>query len=293
LPLLALRIIGDNLKAFVPFKDNVRQALRRLMPYRSNLGNDRLALEAGLQLIRFVREYDVRLECVLEVGTGWIPTIPHMLKAVGAERLILTDIERLSDSTTFRHAEDLVLSAVDRIAAAGAISEQAVLANLAAPGSMEMRCPSNTQDLAANSVDLIYSRTVLEHIPRPPLVTLLDEWYRLLAPGGFAIHFIDNSDHFEHRDKSLSRLNFLTMSDSVWKFACFNQQNYQNRMRHSDYLVMFDRYEVVHVDRYVYERALADLKHLRLNPAFAHYDNEDLATLSTTIVLRKPTEVKR
>lgn len=34
------------------------------------------------------------------------------------------------------------------------------------------------------SVDLIYAAHVLEHIPRPHILTVLEEWRRVLKPGG-------------------------------------------------------------------------------------------------------------
>ena len=285
-----LRITKDNLKACVPCKQFLRSILRKVSPYQSLRANDELTLEQGLQLVRFIHDYKIRMTTVLEVGTGWIPTIPRMLKACGAERIILTDIERLSDSTTFNYASNLVEKSLDRLAEVSCAEQQLLKANLFRLNVEEYRCPPRLDELQSNSVDLVYSRTVLEHIPEPVLRELLAEWRRRLRPGGFCIHLIDNSDHFEHRDKSLSRLNFLTLSDRAWKFACFNPQNYQNRLRHSDCLKLFGNtgYDLVYVDGKPDAQALADLDHLAIDKKFAGYDREDLAILTSVIVARKP-----
>jgi SAM-dependent methyltransferase len=213
-----------------------------------------------------------------------------MLKACGAERVILTDIELLSDSTTFRHASDLVEKSLDRLADVSGVERELLKTNLFRVNFEEYRSPPRLDELQSNSVDLVYSRTVLEHIPKSVLKKLLVEWSRLLNPGGFCIHFIDNSDHFQHRDKSLSRLNFLTLSDRAWKFACFNPQNYQNRLRHSDYLKLFSNagFDLVYVKGKLDTQALADLDHLVIDKKFTGYDREDLAILTSVIVAQNP-----
>ncbi len=285
-----LSIIKDNLKAYVPCKQFLRSVLRKVSPYQSLQASDELAFEQGLQLVRIIQDHKIRLTTVLEVGTGWIPTIPHMLKACGAQRIILTDIERLSDSTTSNYASDLVEKSLDRLAEMSCAEQQLLKSNLFRLNVEEYRCPPRLDELQNNSVDLIYSRTVLEHIPERVLTELLTEWKRLLRPGGFCIHIIDNSDHFEHRDKSLSRLNFLALSGWAWKLACFNPQNYQNRLRHSDYLrlVRYAGYDLLYVEGKPDVQALADLDHLVIDKKFAGYDREDLAILTSIIVARKP-----
>lgn len=285
-----LSVIQDNLKACIPYKQFVRGILRKVSPYHSLPANDQFAFEQGLQLIELTEKYKIGLDTVLEVGTGWVPTIPNMLKACGAKKIILTDIERLCDLTTFNHAKDLVEKRLDRLSEVSAIEDRVLRKNLLRLDVEEYRCPPRLDELINSSLDLVYSRTVLEHIPEPLLAKLLVEWQRLLAPGGFSIHFIDNSDHFEHRDKSLSRLNFLTLPDWAWKFACFNPQNYQNRLRHSDYLNLFRDagYELLHVEGTPDAQALMALDHMVIGEKFASYDRTDLAILTSVIFARKP-----
>ncbi len=289
-----IRVAKDNLKACVPFKQSIRRFHRKAFPYRSQPANDDWAFAQGLDLIRLAGAHGIGLDTVLEVGSGWVPTIPHMLKACGAGRVVLTDVERLADPATFRFARDFVARSLDRIAKVTGAAPEVLRANLARPDDFDYRCPPRTQDLPGDSVDLIYSRTVLEHIPEPVLVELTAEWARLLKPGGHCVHIIDNSDHFEHRDKRLSRLNFLTVPDWAWRLACLNRQNYQNRMRHSEYVALFEAssLDLVHAAGDVDRKALADLAGLPLQPRFAGRDKADLAVLTSIIVARKPVAVE-
>ncbi|MEO1594065.1 MAG: methyltransferase domain-containing protein [Pseudomonadota bacterium] len=283
-----VRVAQDNLKACVPFKATLRRLLRRYRPYRSLPDNDQYALEQGMQLIGYLNEYGIRAGDVLEVGTGWIPTIPHLLKARGAARLVLTDIEPLCDAATMSFASGLVRDELPRLSAVSGLDVATLETNLAREGIEEYRCPPRVDALPDDSLDLVYSRTVLEHIPPAVLTDLLAEWQRILKPGGTCVHLIDNSDHFEHRDKRLSRLNFLALSDFAWAVASFNAQNYQNRLRHPDYVRMFSDagFELLHVEGEPDAQALEDLDRLNIDAQFSHYSDDDLATLTTVIIAR-------
>ena len=208
-------VIRDGLKSLVPGSRHLRQWVRKIQPYRSWPQNDDLALLQGLQIVSIAHNHGLTNGVIMEVGTGWIPTIPHLFLAAGAQRILLTDIERLADEQTFTHGRKLAATKLQSLSDKVGTEKKTLCANLSKPDHFDYRCPPRTEELASDSIDLIYSRTVLEHIEPETLVQLQQEWYRLLRPGGFCIHIIDHSDHFEHRDKLLTRLNFLQLSG--WK----------------------------------------------------------------------------
>jgi ubiquinone/menaquinone biosynthesis C-methylase UbiE len=88
-------------------------------------------------------------------------------------------------------------------------------------------------------VDYHISTTVFEHISGVDINRILKEAKRILKKDGVAIHFIDLSDHFQHQDKSITRINFLRYSDKKWDRIAGNQFAYCNRLRASDYLALF------------------------------------------------------
>ena len=103
-------------------------------------------------------------------------------------------------------------------------------------------------------------------------------------------HIVDNSDHWEHRDKSLTRTNFLRYGDEwLWRIACFNGQNYQNRVRHSDYLNLFHKYGwMTSVAEGIPDaQSLSDLRSLPLAAAFNRRDHRDLPILTSKFVVRR------
>ena len=90
---------------------------------------------------------------------------------------------------------------------------------------------------------------------------------------------------------SISRLNFLQYDDGpFWRFVGRNGQNYQNRLRHSDYLALFRAtgWEVVDAAGEPDAPSLRAIVGLALAARFRGYAHEDLAILTSSIVVRRP-----
>jgi hypothetical protein len=127
----------------------------------------------------------------------------------------------------------------------------------------------------------------MEHVPADDLVPILNECRRLLAPDGVVSFYIDYRDHYSYADPSISVYNFLRYSDTAWaRFNCALQ--YQNRLRHSDYLKVADKCGF----RIAAENAIgpseADLRLLEaigIDSRFRAYERRDLAVRGSHLVL--------
>lgn len=85
--------------------------------------------------------------------------------------------------------------------------------------------------LAAESVDLIFSNAVLEHVPRDEMQDLFRASGRVLQPNGIASHGVDLHDHLG------GRLNHWRFSPTVWESPLFRQSGfYTNRWPFSAYV---------------------------------------------------------
>lgn len=106
---------------------------------------------------------------------------------------------------------------------------------------IEYRAPfdvSNT-DFETGSFDASISTNTLEHIPEESIVKIFKELHRILRKKGIVSAKIDYTDHYAHTDSSITLLNYLHFSDLEWKK--FNHNcHYQNRLRHYDYLRIFE-----------------------------------------------------
>ena len=66
----------------------------------------------------------------------------------------------------------------------------------------------------------------------------------MLKKNGFVSSVIDYSDHYSHTDKNISPLNFLKFNKKNWK-KYNNSYLYQNRLRHSDYKILFKNLDFI------------------------------------------------
>lgn len=247
-----------------------------------------------MQQIQLLRSARVDLTGdVLEFGTGWLPIIPLLFHLAGSRSLMLTDIERLMDTQTIARAKRVIADNLATVASVLHETEADLATRLHGDFSPAYLVPWDSHGHPSCSVDIVISRTALEHVPPSTLSDFLGEFSRIIRPGGAMCHIVDNSDHWEHQDKSLSRVNFLRYEDGwLWRLACLNPQTYQNRFRHSDYLALFRQHGWIAViaEGTPDERCLSDLHTLPLAASFAGRDHRDLAILTSTFVLRRKAE---
>jgi len=146
--------------------------------------------------------------------------------------------------------------------------------------------------LPNDSVDLVYSHTVLEHIPPAIIDGIPRESYRILKPDGITCHVIDNSDHWIQRDGTISYVNFLRYEDWVWKLISINPIDSQNRLRNYEYIALLEKWGFhIILDRPVLEqRALPAFNTLKLCRRYASVPKEQLALCRLNIIARAAKE---
>src|SRR6266480_6208627 len=111
-----------------------------------------------------------------------------------------------------------------------------------------------------NSIQLVVSGGVLEHVKREALPLLIAETRRILKPGGWAVHSIDTADHLEHYDRTVSPKLYLSFSESKWKRLCENEVQYINRMQRGEWLSLFGANGLEVVEEQAHRVDIADLR---------------------------------
>lgn len=297
------KLIVDTAKSVIPFKRRLRELKRRHFPYSTDIANDRTLLADGIELIRMIRGAGYRVDGadIIEFGSGWLPLIPFLLLAAGAKSVTLTDQERLLDCALARKAAEYLCANARQITSDLGLTEIQLRGKLSpllsADGQIDnvfKKCgltylvPFRSQDLPSHSADIIVSRAVLEHVPEPVLCTFVKEFGRILLPGGIMCHIIDLSDHWEHKDKSISRVNFLKFDDLFWRVTCLNPQNYQNRLRRHQYLKIFSDcgFEIISQRGEADPSSLEALRDLPIASRFRSVPREELAVISCAVVAK-------
>jgi SAM-dependent methyltransferase len=227
-----------------------------------------------------------------EFGAGKDLIVPLTYYCLGVGEQVVVDIRDLA-------REELVVDALRRLsagvvpdllrapdAALGLSGRQPRLAALGV--AYRAPCDARATGLADASVDYITSTSTLEHIPADDIRLILRESRRILRPEGRMSMLIDYQDHYSYADSSISAYNFLRYDDREW--ARWNPSlQYQNRLRHSDYLAVFEAEGFDVVDAETVAGTPADLETIAQLPpatAFRERDPQDLAVRLAFVTLQ-------
>jgi Methyltransferase domain len=237
---------------------------------------------------------------VLEVGTGWYPTLPLAFYLCGASEIHTFDIanhlerDRLTLVLDYfcaeadtgvlqRHLPCARMERVERLrqlrSAAKCESPGQVLERLNIHARVRDACETG---LPSASIDFIFTCGVLEYVPRPALPKLLSEFRRVASPRSAMVHWLNLVDQYHWFDPSVGRLDFLQYSESQWRWrdsplTSNNRRriaDYRELLAHSGFVIKAEENQAGSDD---------DLKGLRLAPEFQRYSKQDLLVLYSLV----------
>ena len=136
---------------------------------------------------------------------------------------------------------DNVRSQISELVALKSQSKISSLDELSLYG-IEYRAPydASKTDFTDKSLSACISTNTLEHIPKDSIIAIFSELFLTLKDDGIVSVRIDYSDHYAKTDKSISLLNYLKFDEEAWKR--YNHDCHpQNRLRHYDYVEIFNR----------------------------------------------------
>lgn len=241
-----------------------------------------------------------------EIGTGWYPTFPLALYLAGARRITTYDLNRhLQDDLVRAAVKELgdFLSVIANDSGSDAAEVHARYQLLAAAvdaganlgeatgGRIGYSAPADATatSLADGVVDVVFSNSVLEHVPPDAVAAMYLESMRILAPGGIMFHSVNCGDHYAYVDSNIHQLNYLQYSDRAWKLWN-NAFLYQNRMRAHEFvegaaalgfLIELDT-SVARANR------LHQLAAMKVDSRFAQVTPEKICITSVDFIARKP-----
>ena len=242
-----------------------------------------------------------------EVGTGHNAIVPVGFFLSGAKRVVTVDLYRRLDYNIMKNSlfylvknRNLLESLYSNITNSTMFNERLDLLSKYWSTPRQFIKMANIQYLAPadatntnllnNSIDYHISTNTLDHIPYEVIRNIFIEAKRILKDNGIAIHFIDMSDHFQHQDNLISRINFLRFSENDWTNIAGNQFAYCNRLRASDYLNLFNElgFDTIHMEKIIDEDSMGKIQDgFKINKKFNSYKLEDICTTSLKLMLRK------
>lgn len=237
----------------------------------------------------------------VEVGTGWYPTLPLCYSLAGAQSCTTFDLTRhMNSKLTFRMVEVLskklptiadasgrtfeeVFADYSRIAKCTAIQE------LLQSARIEYLAPADAAQtgLPSSSIDVVYSNSVLEHLPVDTLRAIMRESRRILKPSGLCMHSANCGDHYAYFDRKITAINYLKYSSKQWRLWN-NSLLFQNRLRPQDFLEIAEQegFSIILAKFKPKQELLQAISKMKIAPEFCQYPLDQLACTSIDFVGR-------
>ncbi len=237
---------------------------------------------------------------VLEVGTGWYPTLPLAFYLCGASEIHTFDIANHLDRDRLALVLDYFCAEADsgvlrkhlpcaRMERVERLRELRSAAKGQPPGQSleQLKIHARVRDacdtgLPSGSTDFIFTCGVLEYVPRPALPKLLAEFRRVASPRSAMVHWLNLVDQYHWFDPSVGRLHFLQYSQSQWRWRD-SPLTSNNRLRISDYRELLVQSGFVVKAEENQAGSDDDLKGLWLAPEFRRHSRQDLLVLYSLV----------
>jgi SAM-dependent methyltransferase len=137
--------------------------------------------------------------------------------------------------------------------------------------------------LPSETVDFLFSHTVLQHIWKSDFTKMVDELFRIMKPTGVCVHRVDLKDCIGGNG-----LNNLRFSEARWESPLFRKSGfYTNRIRFREMVGIFEQAGFkCTLPRIVRWEQLPTPRE-KLDPSFRQLSDDDLLVSSFDILLKK------
>jgi hypothetical protein len=238
-----------------------------------------------------------------EVGTGWWPVVPIGLFLCGAREVWIWDIAPLlkldSLKATIRRfleleqrqeLQDHLLTLPERLVLLREVATLCESPERLKPGQLLERLGihyrignASRSGLPRQSVNLIVSVGVLQHLSPEELFEILQEFRRIAAPGAIMSHWINLTDLYSAFDSGITPFHFLRFPDWLWRWLN-SPITSMNRLRVSDYRRAFSESGFQIVAETNVRGDPAELARTPLAARFRDYSIEELLILHAWLV---------
>ena len=243
----------------------------------------------------YLRKYgENKSPTCLELGTGWYPIIPIMLYLHGAKEVQTVDLNAHLTEATLQTSIEKILAlkesgALDDLfpdiqddrwfrfkQMSAQLQDSTLEENLRQLQIKALVTDARSLSIPDGTFDFISSNNTFEHIFPEVLSAILQEFKRVLKPGGTMSHFIDLSDHFAHFDQSITIYNFLRFSSKQWSWID-NVIQPQNRWRWPQYKALYKQLGIPITKENVRSGDVKILRTVSIHSEWESFTEEELA----------------
>ncbi|HYB77009.1 MAG TPA: class I SAM-dependent methyltransferase [Candidatus Bathyarchaeia archaeon] len=293
------KAVVQNVLAVVPFGSDLNNLLQlRVGGLRNFEAHVEGKVKDWIGMMNLLAEsgVDIRNAVTVEIGTGWFPTLPVCFWLAGTQACNTYDQKRHLRLGLTRRLVFTLEPHLESIAEAAGLPfapiqerYKKIGSDILAACEISYRAPADAArtGLPDQSVDIVFSNSVLEHVTPCALTAIMQETRRILRPAGAAVHCVACNDHYAHFDQSISYVNYLRFTAPEWR-RWNNSLQYQNRLRASDFLQVAEScgLTVTAARQYVRPGVEPALSRLPIAPDFERYSRSELAVTTVNFVCR-------
>ena len=297
-----IKALSQRVFSFLPGGEQLNHFAQRRLAASLPVSDSSFAVTVGYAIkhIEAIQQYSRRLidqAIFYEFGAGWDLTIPLAYYGLGINHQILVDVRDLLriaivNDTIAKYQKMADKLNIERVPAMTINCERSGFHDaLNKQFGIDYRapCDASRNGLPSQSVDCITSTSTMEHIAPEQIRSILRECRRILRDDGVMSMLIDYDDHYAYFDHNISVYNCLQYSDHIW--SLFSPPlHYQNRLRHRDYIDLFqsEGFDIASVQyRAATETDLQILQQLSLGARFRKYSLDDLAIHNALFLIQK------
>ena len=233
----------------------------------------------------------------LELGSGWLPSVPVTCHALGIPRQFLVDIaphmppeavvETVEIFRTVAPRADFKFTRLPAVPPRG----QSLAATLEPLGMVYAAPYDELAGRIAGQVDFITATQMLYHLDITTLQAVLATVFRLLKPGGHFLAQQHMRQPIDSLDSPVSPFYSLRYSEWFWEKFVKSPMVWYNRLKARDYRMALENagFAVAHFEvEPGRSEDFALLDRGKIHPMFARYTREELAARGLFFVARKP-----
>ena len=297
-----LKVLAQFVLSKIPFGEDVNYWLQK----RLNSYSDEKFRERIIDIVKTVNAIRPHKNLdnitVVEIGTGWDAICPIILYLMGVGvchtydhvkhvryelvKILLYSLESiLADISTLSSVPlDVLERRFFSLKTASSLDDLFLVANIIyhAPGD------ASKTGLPVESVDMVYSHAVLEHVSEKGIVEITRESRRILKKTGVAYHLIGLHDHYAGFDDKVSKVNFLKYPEWLWSLFVKNNISFHNRLREKQFMAIFKNCgaAIIWLENQTDPVDLVRLRTMKVDSVFQGMSHEELAVYRTELLLR-------
>ena len=240
---------------------------------------------------------------MLELGTGWHGTDIICMHIAGVEEIWTCDLVPHLDEGLVFWMLDGFDEVVDELADTCNLDAERIRERLqTAKGYKTLDaflqgtktnyiapCLFHEVEFPDDFFDLFFSYSVLQRVPVKDLIAYLEVAAKALRTGGHTLNVIHHADHHARHDKGLYPLDYLQYSDSFYNALQSKKLNFQNRLRHGEFVALLESAGLHTVDEVLSGEDAEQFRarNIKLDKRFKDTPVEDLVITRTQVLSQK------